>query len=235
MTNNLRVRTGLIAFTEWHHAKSNMLTKAFVAALCVLLGLPLAQATVIDFESLLDGDIVTTQFAEVIFQNTLVLTAGVSLNEFNFPPKSGMNVVSDNGGKIIISFFNPMTSVSGFFTYMTGLTFLAFDSIGTQIAAASSVFSSNLALSGDPGSTPNEFLQVTSSSGIASVSISGELAGGSFTLDDFTFTQASLNTVSEPATFALLSIGFGAFGLRRRRRPKALALEPSTSTSLEQH
>lgn len=229
MANNLRVSTGHTIFTEWRHAKSNILKKAIVGALCALLGLPLAQATVIDFESLVDGDSVTTQFAGLTFQNTLVLTAGVSLNEFDLPPKSGVNVVFDDGGPIIISFINLMASVSGFFTYTTSLSFLAFDSIGTQIAASSSAFSSNLALSGDFGSTPNEFLQVTSSGGIASVSISGELTGGSFTLDDFTFRQTSLNTVSEPATFALLSIGLGAIGLRRRRRPALLAHEPSTS------
>lgn len=229
MANNLGASKEHKTIAEWHHAKSNILKKVLAAALCALLGLPLAQATVINFEDLLDGDIVTTQYADVTFQNTWVLTAGVSLNEFEFPPKSGVNVVSDDGGPIVISFINPMTNVSGFFTYTTGLSFLAFDSIGTQIAAASSAFISNLILSGDSGSAPNEFLQVTSSSGIASVSISGDLAGGSFTLDDFTFRQASLNTVSEPATFALLPIGLAAIGLRRRRRPALLAHEPSTS------
>jgi hypothetical protein len=232
MANNLRASKEHKTIAEWHHSKSNILKKVLAVALCALLGLPLAQATVIDFDSLADGDSVTNQFADVTFQNTLVLTAGVSLNEFDFPPKSGLNVVSDDGGLIIISFINPMASVSGFFTYTTGLSFLAFDSIGTQIAAASSAFSSNLLLSGDVGSTPNEFLQVTSSSGITSVSISGDPAGGSFTLDDLTFRQASLNPVSEPATFALLPIGLAAIGLRRRRRPIPLAREPSTSASL---
>ena len=125
-----------------------------------------------------------------------------------------------------------MASVSGFFTYLTGLNFLAFDSIGTQIAAASSAFSTNLALSGDVGSTPNEFLQVASSSGIASVSISGDPSGGSFTLDNLTFQQASSNPVSEPATLALLPIGLAAIGLRRRRKPIPLAHKPSTSALL---
>lgn len=232
MANNLRVSTGHTTFTDWHHAKSNILKQAIVGALCALLGLPLAQATVIDFDSLLDGDTVTTQFAGLTFQNTLVLTAGVSLNEFDFPPKSGLNVVFDGGGPIIISFISPMASVSGYFTYMSALSFLAFDSIGTQIAAVNSAFSSNLALSGDFGSTANEFLQVTSATGIASVSISGDPAGGSFTLDNLTFTQASSNPVSEPATLALLPIGLAAIGLRRRRKPIPLAHKPSTSALL---
>ncbi|MBL0038360.1 MAG: hypothetical protein IPP36_06845 [Nitrosomonadales bacterium] len=78
MANNLRESAGFTAFIERYHIKSNVLKKIFVATLCSLLGLPLAQATVIDFEDLLDGDIVTAQYADVAFQNTLVLTAGLS-------------------------------------------------------------------------------------------------------------------------------------------------------------
>ena len=88
MANNLRASTGYMAFIEQHHTKSNILKKILAAALCALLGLPLAQATVIDFESLTDSNSVTTQFAGVTFQNALVLTAGLSLNESEFPPQS---------------------------------------------------------------------------------------------------------------------------------------------------
>ena len=58
----------------------------------VLVGLwqPSYGAT-LDFESLSDGDAVTNQFIGegVTFSNASILTAGVSLNEFEFPPKSG--------------------------------------------------------------------------------------------------------------------------------------------------
>lgn len=228
MADSLRASPGFVFFTKRQPAKSNILKKAFVAVFCALLGLPFAQATVIDFESLADSEIVTTQFADVTFQNAMVLTAGVSLNEAEFPPKSGVNVVLDNGGPLIISFINPMISVGGWFNYLMSLNFLAFDSIGTQIAATSSAFSSNLALSGDIGSAPNEFLQVSNSSGIASISISGDPGGGSFTMDDLTFTQAAVNPVSEPATLALLPIGLAVIGLRRKLRSKPSLIETLT-------
>jgi hypothetical protein len=201
----------------------NQALKTFIlsalSVLYVLLGSSLAHATTIDFEGLLDGESVTTQYAGVTFQNTLALTAGISLDEFEFPPHSGSNVVFDDGGPIIINFLTPMTSVCGFFTYFTQLNFLAFDSAGIEVATAMSAFSNNGGVSGDPGSMPNEFLQVTSAGGIASVSISGDPFGGSFTLDDLAFSQAAANPVSEPDSFALLALGLSALVLRRFRRP----------------
>ena len=214
MGNNLFARTGRATFAERQHTKSSVLSSALAAALCALLGLPLAQAAVINFDSLVDGESVTTQYAGVTFQNTLALTAGLSLNEFEFPPKSGMNVVFDNGGQILLSFLTPVTSVGGFFTYSTGLNFLAFDSAGVQIAAVNSAFNANLSMSGDPGSTPNEFLQVASASGIASVSIRGNPAGGSFALDDLAYAP-----VPVPAAVWLFGSGLlGLIGIARHKR-----------------
>jgi hypothetical protein len=116
MANNLGAPKEHKTNIEQHHAKSNGIKMIFVAAHCALLGLPLAQATVIDFEDLADSDSVTTQYADVTSQNTMALTAGASLNDSESLPKSGVNVVFDYGGPIIISFINPMISVSGFFT-----------------------------------------------------------------------------------------------------------------------
>jgi hypothetical protein len=72
--------------------------------------------TTIDFESLADSDSVTNQFPGLTFSHTTVLTAGVSLNELEFPPHSGGNVVLDDGGPITIAFTTPQGEVSGFFT-----------------------------------------------------------------------------------------------------------------------
>lgn len=169
---------------------------------CTLLGLPLAQAAVVDFEGLSDGEIVTTRYAGITFQNTVALTAGLSLNEFEFPPISGTNVVADNEGQIRINFLTPVTSVGGFFSYSTRLNFLAFDSAGVQVAAVSSAFNNNSNLSGDAGSMPNEFLQLFSDGGITSASIGGNPAGGSFVLDNLTFTP-----VPVPAAMWLFGSG----------------------------
>lgn len=216
MHKNKRESTACTPFVERHPNKSSLSKSIFIAALCALFASPLAQATVIDFEDRLDGDTVTNQYAGVTFQNALALTAGLSLNEFEFPPLSGVNVVFDDGGAILLNFLTPVVSVGGYFTYSTPLNFLAFDTFGIQVATITSAFSSNMGLSGEPGSTPNEFLELSSVSGIASARIIGDPAGGSFTLDDLTFRQAAVNPVSEPASLALVALGLGALGLRRR-------------------
>lgn len=61
-------------------------------------------ATTLDFEGLSDGDAVTNQFAAqgVTISNGIVLGAGISLNEIESPPKSGSNVVSDEGSTATI-------------------------------------------------------------------------------------------------------------------------------------
>lgn len=221
MHKNRHQTTAATTFVERHLAKSSLSNSILVVTLCTLFASPLAQATVINFEDRLDGDTVTNQYAGVTFQNALALTTGLSLNELEFPPVSGVNVVVDDGGAILLNFLTPVVSVGGYFTYSTPLNFLAFDTFGIQVATITSAFSTNLGLSGDAGSTPNEFLELTSVSGIASVRISGDPAGGSFTLDDLTFRQAVVNPVSEPASIALVALGLGALGLRRRSHKPA--------------
>lgn len=175
----------------------------FIGVALVLCGLPLrADTMVINFESLNSGDSVTTQFSGLAFSGATVLTAGISLDEFEFPPNSGSNVVFDDGGPLSISFQTPMLTFGGFFTYAAPLTLSAFDASNNLVASATSAFSSNLGLSGEAGSQPNEFLQV-SGTGIASISITGDPGGGSFVLDDATFTTAAAS-VPEPSPAPLL-------------------------------
>jgi|SRR6185437_6914846 len=182
---------------------SALLVLFLVAALPACLD---AGTITLDFEGFPDGTVLTNQYPGVTFTNTTVITAGISLNEFEFPPHSGTNVVFDDGGPISIDFASPILSFSGFFTYTVPLTLAAFDAISAQVASATSIFSSNLALSGDPGSGPNEFLSVSFAGAISRVTITADLAGGSFVLDDATYTTGG-SSVPEPGSFALLLLG----------------------------
>ncbi|MGA2599812.1 MAG: PEP-CTERM sorting domain-containing protein [Bryobacteraceae bacterium] len=186
-----------------------------------------ADTVVIDFEGLPDSTVLTSQYPGVTFTNGIVLTAGISLNEFEFPPNSGVNVASDNGGSMSIAFASPVTSFAGYFTYLEPVTVTAFDAANDQVASAASLFSDNLAClagppcSGDPGSSPNEFVQVAFAGGISNLTITGDPAGGSFTLDDATYTTFA-TTVPEPATSFPILVGGALAALARRRRNRFL-------------
>lgn len=128
------------------------------------------------------------------FSNAIILTSGISLNEFEFPPHSGVNVVSDFGGPISTDFATPVSSFSGYFTYAETLTLDAYGTSNNLLASAVSAYTNNEALSGEPGSSPNELLEVSSLSGISEITITGDPAGGSFVLDDATYNTISTLT-----------------------------------------
>lgn len=178
-----------------------------LSLLCVpLMFVPVTtRAAVITFDDLADSVIVGGAYAGVTFTNATALTAGVSLNEFEFPPSSGGTVAFDADGPMRVDFALPVASVGGFFTYLTPVTLRAFSATDALLGSAFSAYSSNLALSGDAGSLPNEFLGLAVG-GIAYVVIAGDPAGSSFALDDLTFEVAT-QQVPEPAALGLLLLG----------------------------
>ena len=190
-----------------------MLLRLHILVLLVLLvAVPAIPAPVVlDFESLSDLESVTNQFPGLTFTETIALEAGISLNEFEFPPVSGNLVVSDDFGPIEIFFGTPVISFGGFFTYLVPLTLFAFDGTDTLVATEFSLFSTNLALSGDVGSSPNEFLSVFHGAGISRVLIEGDPFGASFTLDDATY-----EVIPEPGSLWLFAGGLFAFVCGRR-------------------
>ena len=179
-----------------------------------------AQALPITFEGLSDLDGVTNQFAGmgVVFSNATALidgSVGGSLNEIDFPPRSGVTVVIDDGGAMMLVFTTPFTAVSGFFTYNTQLILQAFsDSAGTNlIGSVTSAFADNTGTGGNQGSSPNEILALSGIGLIRSIKITGDPGGSSFVLDDFNGAP-----IPEPASLLLLGSGLGGAWLARRRK-----------------
>jgi hypothetical protein len=191
----------------------------FLALSFVVWSLPSsASGGPIDLESFADAEILTSQIPGLTFTNATVFTAGISLNDAELPPASGANVAIDIGGPMRIAFASPVTGFGAFFTYLTPISLEAFDGANGSLGVALSNFSSNLALSGDLGSAPNEFLQVAFG-GISYVVITGDPFGTSFAIDDLVVT-----TVPEPTTVLLVGAGMVVgIGAWRRRRYEAAA------------
>ena len=182
------------------------LLRVFTTLLFVLSLSPLcamAEVTVFDFENLTDGENLTNQLPGLTFSNALVASAGISLNDVDFPPFSGVNAITDIGGPISINFASPLSSVGAYFTYGKPLTLNAYAG-GSFIGSLSSPFSANYVSGGDIGSSPNSFLSINGN-GITLLTISGNSGGGSFVMDNLTVTS-----VPEPseATFLLVGVPF---------------------------
>jgi PEP-CTERM motif len=175
-----------------------------------------ADPITINFEGLDDLASIGALFPGLTFSNATILTASLSLNEFEFPPRSGSNVAFDDGGAMRIDFLAPVSAFGGYFTYLSPIVLTAHDAAGNILGSSSSAFLVNLALSGDPGSASNEFLSLAFNN-ISYVTIVGDALGGSFTLDDLVFDTAAAS-VPEPGTLALVALGGGALMGRRRKR-----------------
>ncbi len=187
--------------------------KMVVPLFCVLfiLGTTPVMATFLNFEDLSDLTPVNDFYAAygIHFQNTISLTAGFSLNEFDYPPSSGSVAIGDNFAPIQITFDNPMENLFGNFTYGSQLTFTAYDQFGSLIGSFINPGISNL------GNTQLISLNFI---GVSSLVIAGETVN-SYIMDDFNFNPSSA-PVPEPTTLVLL--GGGLLGLVRVVRKRIM-------------
>ena len=154
-----------------------------------------------------DLAVIGDSYSGVHFQNASAISA--SLNTTEFPPHSGISAAFDSNEPVTIAFDTSVEGVGAYFTYAAPVTIQAFDATGNMLGSATSLFANNEAQSGDPGSTPNEFLFVASDVGISKIVLTGDLGGSSFVFDDLAYGTLPQAQAPEPSSYILSLVGGG--------------------------
>jgi hypothetical protein len=207
------------------------MTLALAGASMAVMSLSTAQAsTVFNFDDITVSGVtevdLTNQYAGMTFTGARVLNSPGQLNDVNFPPFTGPNVIANDadgfGGFITITFDAPVTSVGAYATTFDPLTVRAYD--GATLLGSATLAVPNYA-NGGVGQ-PNQFLSLDFAQITSVQYYDGNF--GSFTLDNLTIDGGAFTGVPgvpEPATWAMLLLGFGVMGgtLRARRQRDGIA------------
>lgn len=193
---------------------------SFGLALAAAVANAAAAPVLLDFESLPDGPLGGSEFVAqgvATVQGALALSAGFSLNEFDFPPHSGGMALGNAApaGAVELLFSEPIGELSAWFTYSAPLSISSYAADGTLMGTVLSLFGSNVGASEriDFG-----FMNV------ARVVIA---SAGDYILDDLQFSGVT-SGVPEPSSAALgaLALAAAAWTARRSRSQPPRLIPP---------
>ncbi|MEG3174746.1 PEPxxWA-CTERM sorting domain-containing protein [Sphingomonas sp. RB3P16] len=186
--------------------------KTWAAVGCLLATVTLAapaQAVTIGFENgTTQGDVIQGQYESsgVTFSGATILR----IPDYNFgdyPTHGGKAVVYNSDGDIRLFFSSLTFDVSAYATTATPLLMTAYGLDG--VILGSSLLAPNIGSTSMIGYRGQGVSSVLFSSG----------AVGNFTLDDVSFGPA-VSAAPEPASWAMMILGFGAIGAALRRRER---------------
>lgn len=181
--------------------------QCFALALFACCAAPhsMAYAAPIDFDNFNDSSTLSNELPGIAFSGGIVLTAGVGLNEFDYPPHSGSNVLLAYNGKLEIAFATPVEQFSGYFTHPETVTFSGFN------PSQAMLFSFTL-----PGSNVGaSAMTAYAFQGLAFLTIESA-TGTAFAMDDFDITPGA--ALPLPGTFSLAAMtGLLALAFHKRK------------------
>ena len=167
-----------------------------------------AGAITIDFEAVPDSTEVGDFYASsgIHFADAVALTAGISLNEFDYPPHSGSVAVADDGSPIIVTFDQPVGNISAWFAHSEQLNFTAYSAGGGTIGTYVDPTISNLG---------SDELISLNFSGVSSLEISAT-DPSTYIMDDLSFEQMGQSVPDTASTSFLLTLScFSLFFARK--------------------
>ena len=196
---------------------NNRLLAAVLISAATMVSSPVMATTTIDFEGYASGTTITNQYADkgVTFNGASILKSP-GYNYTQYPPHSGLDVIYNPAGDIVLTFSSLVSDLSAYASTSTPLTLSAFAAdgslLGTSTLMANLYSSSLISFSG---------------TGIASARFSSS-SPASRALDDISFTPVVTGAVPEPATWAMMFLGLGAVGFAMRRRVRASEVKFNT-------
>lgn len=164
-----------------------------------------AHAALVDFESFNDGDLIVSEVPGVVVSGGTVLSAGIGLNELDFPPSSGFNVLAALSGPLTFNFGVAVTA-SAFLVSAEQVSVSAFDALGALLDTFDAPFASNL---GAP-----QWVDF-SRPGASRYALA---SAQPFVIDDLNFNAAPFG-IPEPSSLALCVATLAALARTARRRP----------------
>jgi len=176
-----------------------------------------ASATVINFDDLADGNVITNQYAGVVFSSTPGNVNYVTTQpSYNGTPPSFL-CTGPVGGGINCTAETIMTFSSG----VSGLTFqgMGINDVKSNVAQVdvfvNSIFNSTITIAGNAQGFNPVLVDLSAFSNLTKIRIYNITDGGGIGWDTFTFNQSS--SVPEPATFSFIGLGLAGAALLRRR------------------
>jgi hypothetical protein len=187
------------------------------AAAATSLATP-AQATVVDFDDLSNGDVVTNQYAGLGVTFSSSAGAQVLATAQNLGSSLPNFICSGRGGQI-----NCVDDVYvDFASAISGLTFLSIGAnnvgdVGDVRVFAGAILLGTVDIMADGTPFTPDLVDLGAFLGITRIEIVGVTDAAGLGFDDFTFNGTN-GAIPEPGTWAMMLLGFGAVGFAMRRR-----------------